>query len=227
MSIILGLKWRLLYVKETRESKICRSKGIKMHNTIKQLMLFLIFLSLTHCATLPPPAQNQNITRGSRVQTLSKIQSWNLQGAVGVRSPQDSFSADLNWEQRGQNYTISLFGPFGASSFVLTGQPNQVHLALSDGRKFTAQNPESLIEEQLHWRLPVSNLHYWIRGLPVPGIAAQSQFDQYHHITTLNQQGWVVQFLRYTAENGVDLPTKIVLTNPQLNVKIVVSQWRF
>jgi outer membrane lipoprotein LolB len=190
------------------------------------IFALLITLFLTHCATLPPPAQNQNLSWETRSKTLSQIQNWNLQGAIGVRTPQDSFSADLNWEQHQGNYTLSLYGPLGTNSFILTGQPNQVQLAMSDGRKFTAQDPEALVAQQLNWRLPVSNLYYWIRGLPVPGIPSHQSFDEFHHITELNQQGWKIQFLRYSSTKNTDLPTKLTLTYPQLNVKIVVSEWR-
>jgi len=199
----------------------------KMHSKITALLVFIVFLGLTSCATLPPPAQNQDSSWAQRSKTLSQIQQWHLQGAIGIRTPEDNLSATLTWEQQqNQHYILSLWGPLGTQSFTLKGEPHQVMLTLSDGREWKASSPEALIEQQLHWRLPVSSLYYWIRGLPVPRLLAQKQFDAYHHLTVLNQQGWTIQFLRYASINGIDLPTKITLTYPQLSVKIVITQWQ-
>ena len=186
----------------------------------------LLLAGCTTTSTQPPP-QNQAVSWDSRVQNLSRIQAWNLKGSIAIRSRQEANSASLQWQQSQRNYTISLFGPLGTQSYVLTGKPGQVDLEMSDGKKFSATTPEILLAEQTGWRLPVSNLYYWVRGLPVPGVPAQKQFDAYHHLTQLSQQGWNIQYLNYVSINNIDIPNKISLNNPQLNVKIVIRQWEF
>jgi outer membrane lipoprotein LolB len=84
-----------------------------------------------------------------------------------------------------------------------------------------------LFEQQLGSRLPVSSLYYWIRGLPVPGIEAQKQLDAFHRITVLSQQGWRIEYSRYSSINQIDLPSKMILNNSALNVKIIINQWQF
>lgn len=197
-----------------------------MNKIINRLFLLPILLSLTHCTTLPQPAKDTYLSWEKRQQTLLTIQNWNLQGAVAIHAPRDNISASLHWEQHNQNYLISLFGPFGAGSITLKGQAQSVQLSTGDGKTFTAHNPEALMLAQLNWQLPVSGLKYWIRGVPAPTSAAKKSFDAYQRLTTLTQQGWTIQFLRYTTINGVDLPTKLVLTYPAFNVKIIVSQWQ-
>ena len=64
------------------------------------------------------------------------------------------------------------------------------------------------------------------RGLPVPTAPAQKQFDQYHHLTQLIQQGWTIQYLNYISVNHIDVPNKLFLNNPELNVKIIITQWQ-
>jgi outer membrane lipoprotein LolB len=193
-------------------------------------LLSLIFLvALTSCATIPsfkqPAPQNQSITWDNRVSTLSNIQNWDLKGLIAIRTNKDAVSANWQWQQKANHtYTISLFGPLGANSLQLTGEPNHVLLETSDGKKFTANSPESLLEQQ-GWRLPVSHLYYWIRGLPAPNIPAQKNFDAYNHLTTLIQQGWRIEYPRYLSIHNIDLPGKIVLTNAELNVKIIINQW--
>jgi outer membrane lipoprotein LolB len=157
--------------------------------------------------------------------TLSRLQDWKLQGVIGIRTAQETLSASLNWDQQGQNYTIALFGPLGTYSFSLVGIPHRVQLTLSDGRHFIAKNPETLLMEQAGWRLPVSNLYYWIRGLPTPNSAARYHFDAFQRLIQLEQANWSIHYLRYASFNGIDLPTKIILDHPGIDVKIVISQW--
>ena len=45
-------------------------------------------------------------------------------------------------------------------------------LQTSDGKRYNAASPEQLLAEQWGFHLPVSNMKYWVRGLPVPGIPA-------------------------------------------------------
>lgn len=197
-----------------------------------RFLIILVSILLASCATTPTPEQPQNQVTpwNSRVQTLSGIEDWDLKGLIAIRASHngrgDDWTADWVWQQDQNNYTISLFGPLGSHSVKLTGAPGHVLLETSNGKKFTATSPESLLNQQMGWQLPVSYLRYWVRGLPVPNVPAQKQFDNYNHLVVLTQQGWVIRYLRYTSINQIDVPNKIFLANPDLNVKIIINQWQ-
>lgn len=197
--------------------------------TIKRILpLLLINLCIASCATVPTSLQpqNKNLAWESRTQTLSAIQNWNVKGAVAIRTPQNAISASIQWQQHQENYHISLFGPLGSHSYELTGQPGAVTLAAANGQTFHAASAEELLAQQAGWRLPLANLRYWIRGLPVPNMPAEKQFDTYHHLVMLQQAGWAIQYLGFTSVNNIDVPNKIFLNNAQLNVKIVIYEWQ-
>lgn len=196
------------------------------------LITWIFLFWLTSCATTPKTAttpQNQapSPTWGSRVQTLSDIQNWDLKALIAIRNnaKPDDLTANMRWQQASKNYTILLFGPLGAGSAKLTGTPTQVKLETSDGKTTTASTPESLLAQQTNYSLPVSNLYYWVRGLPVPNVPSHKHFDNFNHLVDLVQDGWHIQFLRYTTVNNVDMPNKIFIFNPQINVKIIINQW--
>lgn len=195
------------------------------------LILSFLALWLTSCATVTPSqpvAQNQRMSWDSRVATLSRIQSWSLKGLIGIREPQKSaVSATIQWQQQQQSYHIALYGPLGTNSYELTGRPGYVQLAGANGKQASARSAEELLAKEVGWYLPVSNLYYWIRGIPVPNVPAQKQVDGYNHLIQLNQQGWSIQFLSYTSVNHIDIPNRITFSNPRLNVKLVINQWRF
>ncbi len=192
-------------------------------------VLMLAFL-LGGCSTVQEasaPAQNKQTTWDNRSNSVANIHSWNLEGQISVRNraKNDSNSANLKWQQNSQHYTMLFYGPMGAGSQKLSGGPGRVVLQMANGKTVTAASPEALLASQTGWRLPVSSLYYWVRGLPVPNVAAEKKFDTYNHLTQLHQQGWTIQYLRYTAVNQIDMPTKIFLDNPQMNVKMIISQW--
>lgn len=195
-------------------------------------LYFLLFLiaNLAGCATAPND-HHPMMTWPERATVLSGIKNWNIDGVIAVRTSAGSAgneggSANLQWQQKNKNYTILIFGPLGADLTQLSGQPGHITLETANGKKITASSIEQLLTQQTGWQLPVSNLYYWIRGLPVPGQPAQKQFDPYFHLVKLNQQGWTVRFLRYTTTHQVDLPTKILLENWRMKIKINISQWQ-
>jgi outer membrane lipoprotein LolB len=183
---------------------------------------------LTSCATQTAPQApvNQVVGWDARNQQLSAITNWNITGMLAIRNPKDNISASLHWQQTGKNYTLNLFGPMGTNAYKLTGNAHQISLQNPRGQMFYASTPEQLLAQQTGWNLPVSHLYYWIRGLPVPGMPAQKRMDVYHHITQLEQDGWQVQYLRYTARNHIDLPTKIFIRAKDLSVKLIISDWQ-
>lgn len=198
----------------------------------KVILASVGLLTLASCATVSPPkveptTPQKTIAWENRVSTLSSIENWDLKGLIAIRQSKDAVSANWTWQQQANHhYTISLFGPLGSNSVQLTGSPDHVSLEMSDGKKFTAKTPEELVAQQSGWRLPVSSLYFWIRGLPVPGVPSQKQFDTEKHLTTLIQQGWRIQYLNYTPVNQMDLPSKMTLNNAELNVKIVIKHWQ-
>jgi outer membrane lipoprotein LolB len=202
-------------------------------HSIKIILSLTWLLALAGCTTTvktpeqQPAAQTKPVAWESRAQTLSSISNWDLKGLIAIRQNKDAVSANWQWQQQANhNYSISLYGPLGSNSVQLTGSPNHVLLEMSDGKKFSAKSVEALVAQQSGWRLPVSNLYFWIRGLPVPGVAAKKQLDANQRITTMIQQGWRVEYLNYTSVNQIDLPSKMTLTNPDMSVKIVIKHWQ-
>ncbi len=206
-----------------------------MSNMLKQKWIFKVFLSvsvflLAGCASFHevPPPDNTAAPWGNRVDVLSNIQSWDINGLIAIRNntkPQAE-SANLHWQQSRQDYQILLFGPLGASPVKLSGKPGAVVLEDAKGKRFYADSAESMLVQQTGWHLPVSNLYFWVRGLPVPNKPAQKKFDAYQHLTQLVQDGWTIQYLNYTSVHHIDLPAKIFLNNSELQLKIVINRWQ-
>ncbi len=191
--------------------------------------LTLLSSLLWACASHQPATEapeNKTQSVEARTVDLSSIDNWYIKGAIGVKNEQDAWSASIYWKQRHKNnYTLQLFGPAGMGTLKIVSSGNRVTLTNNKNETFTAPSSETLLEQQTGWYLPISNMYYWVRGMAVPSIPSQTTFDKYHHLKTLEQQGWDIQYLRYTSVKGIDLPSKIFMNYQKLGIKIVISSW--
>lgn len=194
------------------------------------LAILLLSLLLASCAGVSPTPKTLEpatpaLSWQQRQTLLSRLNQWNLKGKIGVQTTQDSGSASMNWQQNNNTYTFTLLAPLGAGSLTLNGQPGTVTMKTSDGKQASAASAEQLLADQWGWHLPVSYLKYWIRGLPVPHLPAQKEFDASHRLTQLVQQSWRIQFQEYMKIAALDVPSRLIITGPQIRVKIVIYQW--
>ena len=186
----------------------------------------LILTVLTGCTTITPPsAPAPTLSWNQRKTQLNRLQNWQINGKIAVTTAQDSGSASLDWSQRAQHYTISLYGPFGSNGITLKGNPGRVTMQTSNGQKATAATAEQLLAQQWGWKLPVSHLKYWVRGLPVPNLPENSRFDSAHRLLTLNQQGFTIQYSDYMTAGNLELPRRLTITSSLLKSKLVIYKW--
>ncbi|WP_095079692.1 lipoprotein insertase outer membrane protein LolB [Pseudomonas sp. Irchel s3h17] len=159
-------------------------------------------------------------------QQLTALDGWQIDGKIGIRAPKDSGSGTLFWLQRQDYYDIRLSGPLGRGAARLTGRPGDVTLEVANQGRYTAPSPDALLEEQMGWKLPVSNLAWWVRGLPAPSSKSRLSLDANSRLASLEQDGWKVEYTAYTQQNGYWLPERIKLHGRDLDVTLVIKAWQ-
>lgn len=193
---------------------------------IGSVCITLLFTILSSCSTFKPPSVlPQQISWQTREAVLAKINQWHLNGKLAVHTPRDSGSATIDWTQHQDHYQISLYGPLGSGGMTLSGHEGHIVLKTNDGKRYTANSPENLLAEHWGFKLPVSNLRYWVRGMPVPGLMAQSHQDRFGRLNAFYQAGWDIRYDDYQTVQGVDLPRKITITDGHLTMKLVIYTW--
>lgn len=160
-----------------------------------------------------------------RRHALTRIRSWNIDGAFSIRQMNKSTIASYIWQQRGNSYNIRIHSSLDIYTADIAGRPNYVTLQRSNQQRFSARTPEQLMQKQLGWHLPISSLYYWMRGLPAPG-KYQAKFDTFGHLIYLQQAGWQIQFSNYISVGKVDLPRTLQLNSERFAVKIVIKHWK-
>ena len=159
-------------------------------------------------------------------QQISQLDGWQISGKIGIRAPRDSGSATLFWLQRQDYYDIRLSGPLGGGAARLTGRPGDILLEVANRGRYQAESPEALLREQLRLELPVSNLLWWIRGLPAQDSRSRLTLDGDSHLARLEQDGWQVEYQRYAQQSGYALPERLKLYGQDLEVTLVIKDWQ-
>lgn len=178
------------------------------------------------CTTVTPPGSGtHHLSWQARQKQLNNLKIWNLYSAIGVKNSQVRTSARVRWQQFDGNYILDVTSQFNIGGVKIVGDSTGVTLWRSTTNKISAQTPEKLMYQVLGWSLPIDNLRYWILGLPAPKLAYKSQFDTYNHLSYLQQQGWEISYANFISVNNIDLPTSIIISNPRLQVKVIIKKW--
>lgn len=198
---------------------------------LHSLLLIGALSLLTGCAGLLTgerleQGQGDARTWQAHKRQLAQLDAWQISGKVGIRAPQDSGSGTLFWLQRQDYFDIRLSGPLGRGAARLTGREGQVELEVANQGRYRADSPEALLEAQLGWRLPISHLLWWVRGLPAAGSPSRVRLDADSRLARLEQDGWTLEYLVYREENGYQLPERIKLRGHDLQITLVIKDWQ-
>lgn len=196
--------------------------------TPPRLLIPLLALALlAGCAGRAPAPEGERAAGQWQAQAerLAELDTWVLAGKAGLRTPEDSTSANLDWSQHPYYYRLLISGPFGSGRSTLEGREGRFSLTTAEGR-FEAETPEALMEEQLGWSLPVSALSDWIRGLPANDTPYRLEEDELGFPLRLEQAGWEIAYRDWTRVTDLWLPRRLVMTYDDLHVTLVVTDWR-
>jgi outer membrane lipoprotein LolB len=196
---------------------------------VTRLFWAVLLLTLSACATLPPPLSQKAEEKAWQVHEaqVEKLQEWSLAARLAINTEDEGWNGQLQWRQAPTNFKIAFNAPFGQGALQLTGGEQGVTLKLSDGQTHWASNAETLLYEQLGWRLPVEGLRYWVTGLPVPGQPSAVEYDGQGRLAELRQADWSISYPGYRRVQGVDMPRKVFIENHRLSVRMVIDRWEF
>lgn len=166
---------------------------------------------------------NENWQQRQRI--LEGIEHWEFSGRIGVRDDKESHSSRIRWQQHDDDYTINLWGTLNAGATEITGTSTGVVLRQRDNVPLSATTPEQLVYDQLGYELPVTELRYWIKGIPAPDARSTPAFDAENRLISLQQSGWSIQYLGYTNYQTESLPTRIRIEKAPLRLDFVRLDW--
>jgi outer membrane lipoprotein LolB len=160
---------------------------------------------------------------------LEHIDRWQARGRIGVSGPNGGGSGSFEWQQRADAANVQIRGPVGIGSVRLqvSGDATNPELQLQSGDGAILQSDAawSELEARLGAALPAGNLRYWLLGLAAPGAHEWRPANEQGEVT-LEQQGWRIDYQRYSEDAGAKVPVRLRATSGNARVRIVVDRWR-
>jgi outer membrane lipoprotein LolB len=190
-------------------------------------VLIACFLLISGCASRPvtqpaiTPASQK--AHQQHLSSLADIQHFSLKGRIGVQTEGKGFSGSMQWQHTPANDNIALYSPLGGQVASITQDEHTVMLTEADGDSITAKDAESLTQMTLGWKLPLNGLADWAIGRPTKAPIEQINWNDAGQITRLKQEGWDIEYSDYMAHEGKQLPNKIYLRSPKVNIKLIVE----
>lgn len=206
------------------------------HSTCHLWVTCLLLVSLMQgCAstieiplTLTEPPQWQET-----IAQLSGIDNWEFSGKIGVKVPERIDSAVINrWKQDEAQFIIDLSSAiFGLGATRIEGNPNYIVMTESGEAPIISYQPTELIQQHIGWPLPIAQLRYWVKGIPAPIQTTEDQikaikFNGNGELSQLNQNGWQINYSKYTLFNNINLPRKIILRQQQAKITVIINDWQ-
>lgn len=194
---------------------------------LRHLPLALL-VTLAACSTVQPkpPTGSSPAVHHRHLASLADIRQFDIRGRIGVQTNPRGFSGAMQWQHAATGDQILLFSPLGGQVAQISTTANGVELVTSDGKHYRASDAETLTQQTLGWSLPMQGLPDWVLGRPAAGPFTQASWDAMGRLTTLQQDGWDIEYADYVAVDGHQLPTRTSLRSPKLNLKLIVEQWQ-
>ncbi len=183
----------------------------------RRRFLVLALLALAGCATVPPGAIPARPAR----QTLNAFQ---IEGRLGVRRGEESFSANLYWQHGPDSDEIVLTSPLGQGLARLASGNGGAVLVTADRRRFEAATLDELSEQLFGFRLPVTALPHWIVGRAA-GRGGAAERDAQGRLVRLSEREWTVELPAYESDSPDALPSLVQLARDDIRVRLKIDQW--
>jgi outer membrane lipoprotein LolB len=156
----------------------------------------------------------------------ARLEHWQVSGKLGIRMPGENNSANLRWQQQQQEFRIDLAGPFGQGRIIISGDEQLVTLEQAGQPPQYSSTSEQLIRDAIGWHLPLSDLRYWVRGIPNPDKpVTRRKANEQGLLEQLEQSGWQLAYSNYMSADGWPLPGRIVASHQDVRVTLVIRQW--
>ncbi|WP_166372176.1 lipoprotein insertase outer membrane protein LolB [Psychromonas sp. SA13A] len=201
---------------------------------MKKLLSLIFIITLSGCSQFNNSDSEDNTlltnqTWEQQQQALQQLDHWTLTGKLAIFLESDRQSANIYWQQQGDDYSIQLTTFIGTRILQVTKNEQGVEIINNDDEVFTGQDANTLIKQlSPGLDLPIAALQQWIKGNPANASYQLNDQQQVSELVGLDasQNIWEVDFQQYQVFSGTLLPTKVNLKRDDIRVKIAINQWK-
>ena len=184
---------------------------------LSRLVFVVSALLLAGCAALPTSAPE------SVALSRHALDDFVIEGRFSLRQNEQNHSGRLRWKHAGGSDEVLLASPFGQGVAEIVADSRSASLTTSDGKTYSAVDAESLTEQVLGYRLPLSLLADWVRGRLVPEHVAER--DASGRPLALRHEDWRVAY-EYDSDAPDALPGRLFAERVGVfELRLRIDEW--
>lgn len=177
---------------------------------------------LVGCAALPPVEHGEG-------RLPDDLAAFTLEGKVAWRHPEGRGNANLSWAQDDEAFALLLTGPLGHGAVRIEGDGEWVRLESSEGVRH-APRADDLLAETLGFPVPVSQVRWWVLGLPAPpaegnGPVRVHERDAHGRPDLITQDAWRIRWADRRLVADYALPRRVEISRDDVSLILVVGAW--
>jgi len=162
--------------------------------------------------------------QSERERALASQPSWQLAGRLGVSDAKDAGSGSLQWTQDGDAFRFSVHAPVTGKTWVLAGDAHHAVLEGLRAQPIEGSDAAALLDRELGWHVPVTQLADWVRAARAKG-DARIEFRDDGLPAMIQQDGWTIEYPDYDEAHQPPLPRKVFASRGDYRVRLSVSEW--
>jgi outer membrane lipoprotein LolB len=200
-----------------------------VHPFIRPLFISIVILLLSACTVFQRTAPAETpLSTNEREQHILAMQQFSLQASVGIKTPDDSLSGNLHWQQDSATYNARLSNFLGISLFELS-ETEQGSAITIKGETYRAVDTSTLLLQLSGWSMPLHDMPLWLKGLP-GSKGRDIMRDEFGRVTAFNLTDstgivWRLQYQGFFPDS-LALPRRMLLQSSDSQIKIVIRSWQ-
>ncbi len=172
-------------------------------------LLPAVSLLLGACTALP-------VRDAADARSAAELTAWDLRAAI-LASGEQSGRGTLRWAQRGEQFEISVSGPFGVGATRLQGTLEGVTVTRGEHQYFSA-DPAQDLARAVGAPVPLDRLTQWIRGLD--GVRAGGAMP-----SSWRWAQWQVNVAERARVGEYLLPVEMQMVSPGQSLSLQRMRW--
>ncbi len=156
---------------------------------------------------------------------------FDVKGGLGIWTATENISSRMHWQQRADDFSLSLTAPLGMASIRLDHQDSNATVTRGEVVVARAADPGDALQQALRLAVPVPVLEIaqWLKGQP--GAADSAKYDDAGLLESLryiDQTGtrWDAVIRNRTTFLGARVPALITASGGPYQVRIVLNKWQ-
>jgi len=194
-----------------------------MSRLFRLLCFSFLVAGLNGCALLSKEPVAPSVSAAQ--QRLYGLDSWRLEGRVGVQTSKDAWQANLFWEHDGHQDRLRISGPFSQGAVSIILQNDLIYINEGNGVVESSRDPDAMLKARLGFAVPLNSLRYWVMGVPSPEAEHTAERGPSGAIRGFRQSGWLLQFDRFVHVRDLVLPKKMMIQGDDVKLKLFADEW--